>query len=110
MLVFEFSLRQSSFFGKSASVRVLDLLVPIMAGIYIILTLFLIIVNFRQFPGVFARVFEEALGLRQAIAGGFGAVLMNGVKRGLFLRMKQEAVPPRVRQRRQKPPILPKSD
>ena len=55
-----------------------------MAGIYIILTLFLIIVNFRQLPGVFARVFEEALGLRQAIAGGFGAVLMNGVKRGLF--------------------------
>ena len=47
-----------------------------MAGIYIILTLFLIIVNFRQLPGVFARVFEEALGLRQAIAGGFGAVLM----------------------------------
>ena len=39
-----------------------------MAGIYIILTLFLIIVNFRQLPGVFARVFEEALGLRQAIA------------------------------------------
>ena len=69
---------------KNASVRVLDLLVPIMAGIYIILTLFLIIVNFRQLPGVFARVFEEALGLRQAIAGGFGAVLMNGVKRGLF--------------------------
>ena len=58
---------------KNASVRVLDLLVPIMAGIYIILTLFLIIVNFRQLPGVFARVFEEALGLRQAIAGGFGA-------------------------------------
>ena len=27
---------------------------------------------------------EEAFGLRQAVAGGFGAVLMNGVKRGLF--------------------------
>ena len=43
--------------------------------------------NYRELPpapGVFARVFEEALGLRQAIAGGFGAVLMNGVKRGLF--------------------------
>ena len=42
---------------KNASVRVLDLLVPIMAGIYIILTLFLIIVNFRQLPGVFCPRF-----------------------------------------------------
>ena len=40
---------------KNASVRVLDLLVPIMAGIYIILTLFLIIVNFRQLPGGSSR-------------------------------------------------------
>jgi AGCS family alanine or glycine:cation symporter len=33
---------------------------------------------------VFARIFEEAFGFRQAAAGGFGAVLMNGIKRGLF--------------------------
>ena len=35
-------------------------------------------------PGVFQRIFEEAFGIRQIAAGGFGAVLMNGVKRGLF--------------------------
>ena len=35
-------------------------------------------------PGVFKRIFEEAFGIRQVAAGGFGAVLMNGVKRGLF--------------------------
>ena len=81
------------------------LLVPIMAGIYIIDPF----VNFRQLPGVFARVFEEALGLRQAIAGGFGAVLMNGVKRGLFSNEAGSGSAP-LRQRRQKPPILPKSD
>ena len=33
---------------------------------------------------VFSRIFEEAFGIRQVAAGGFGAVLMNGVKRGLF--------------------------
>ncbi len=69
---------------KNATVKVLDVMVPIMAGIYIVLTLFLIIVNCRQLPGVFARIFEEALGIRQVAAGGFGAVLMNGIKRGLF--------------------------
>lgn len=35
-------------------------------------------------PSVFRQIFEEAFGLRQAVAGGFGAILMNGVKRGLF--------------------------
>ena len=35
-------------------------------------------------PGVFSRIFKEAFGFRQAAAGGFGAVIMNGVKRGLF--------------------------
>lgn len=33
---------------------------------------------------VIRRIFKEAFGLRQAVTGGFGAVLMNGVKRGLF--------------------------
>ena len=35
-------------------------------------------------PAVLGRIFSEAFGLRQVAAGGFGAVLMNGVKRGLF--------------------------
>ncbi len=69
---------------KNASVKVLDVMVPVMAGIYIVLTLYLIIVNCRQLPEVLSRVLEEALGMRQVAAGGFGAVLMNGVKRGLF--------------------------
>ena len=44
----------------------------------------IVAVNFRLLPEVFRRIFAEALGLRQVAAGGFGAVLMNGVKRGLF--------------------------
>ena len=40
--------------------------------------------NFHQLPTVLGRIFSEAFGLRQVAAGGFGAVLMNGVKRGLF--------------------------
>lgn len=35
-------------------------------------------------PGVFERIFKEAFGLKQVAGGGFGAVLMNGIKRGLF--------------------------
>lgn len=69
---------------KNATVKVLDKMVPIMAALYLIITVFIIVTNVSQLPAVFARIFEEAFGFRQVAAGGFGAVLMNGVKRGLF--------------------------
>lgn len=69
---------------KNATVKVLDVLVPIMAVCYFGITLFLIARNITVLPSVFRRIFEEAFGIRQVVAGGFGAVLMNGVKRGLF--------------------------
>lgn len=69
---------------KNATVRVLDVLVPIMAACYFIITIVLIAMNFSVLPDVFRRIFQEAFGLRQVAAGGFGAVVMNGVKRGLF--------------------------
>lgn len=69
---------------RNATVKVLDVMVPIMAGAYFFITVFLIIKNAALLPSVFSRIFSEAFGLRQMAAGGFGAVLMNGVKRGLF--------------------------
>lgn len=69
---------------KNATVKVLDVIVPIMAGFYFLLTIFIILKNIGLLPSVFRRIFAEAFGLRQAVAGGFGAVLMNGAKRGLF--------------------------
>ncbi len=69
---------------KHASVKVLDVVVPIMAVCYFGITIFLILKNIAVIPSVFQRIFEEAFGIRQAVAGGFGAVIMNGVKRGLF--------------------------
>ncbi len=69
---------------KNATVKVLDVIVPIMAVCYFAITIFIIIKNIAVMPSVFQRIFEEAFGIRQAAAGGFGAVLMNGIKRGLF--------------------------
>ena len=69
---------------KNATVKVLDILVPVMAVCYFLMTVFLIFKNITVLPSVFQRIFQEAFGLRQAVAGGFGAVVMNGVKRGLF--------------------------
>ncbi len=69
---------------KNATVKVLDIIVPIMAGFYFFVTIFIIVKNITLLPSVFQQIFSEAFGLRQVAAGGFGAVLMNGVKRGLF--------------------------
>lgn len=69
---------------KNATVHVLDVIVPVMAGCYLLITLFVIIKNIGAVPSVFQQIFEEAFGIRQVAAGGFGAVLMNGIKRGLF--------------------------
>lgn len=69
---------------KNATVKVLDVMVPIMAACYFFITLFIIATNAGQLPSVFARIFTEAFGIRQVVGGGIGAVIMNGAKRGLF--------------------------
>lgn len=69
---------------KYTTVKILDIIVPVMAGCYFLFTIIIIGKNITLLPDVFERIFSEAFGLRQAVAGGFGAVLMNGVKRGLF--------------------------
>ena len=69
---------------KNATVKVLDVVVPIMAGCYFFVTVFIILKNVGQLPAIFERIFAEAFGIRQVAAGSFGTVIMNGVKRGLF--------------------------
>lgn len=69
---------------RNTTVRVLDIMVPVMAAFYFLIAVVVIIRNAGLLPSVFQRIFQEAFGLRQVAAGGFGAALMNGVKRGLF--------------------------
>ncbi len=69
---------------KNATVKILDVMVPVMAGGFFLLTVFIILLNLPKLPSVFVRILSEAFGVRQAVSGGFGAVLLNGVKRGLF--------------------------
>ena len=69
---------------RNATVKVLDKVVPVMAGLYFIITVVIIVANIGSLSAVFSRIFAEAFGLRQVAGGGIGAVIMNGVKRGLF--------------------------
>lgn len=69
---------------KNATVKVLDMMVPVMAVCYFTITILIIVLHIHLLPSIFSRIIHEAFGLRQVAAGGFGAVLMNGIKRGLF--------------------------
>ena len=59
---------------KNATVKSLDVMVPIMAVCYFVITVGIVLFNLPKLPAVFGRIFAEAFGLRQAVAGGFGAV------------------------------------
>lgn len=69
---------------KNATVKVLDIMVPIMAILYFVLAVFVICKNITMLPQVMVRIVEEAFGLRQMAGGGIGFALMKGVQRGLF--------------------------
>jgi len=61
-----------------------SVVVPVMAGIYILLGFVIMIMNIAEIPAVFALIFREAFDV-QAIIGGFtGSVIVIGIKRGLF--------------------------
>ena len=64
--------------------NVSSILVPIMALGYIILALYIVISNITHLPDIFGLIIKNAFGIEQAIGGGIGAALMQGIKRGLF--------------------------
>jgi len=65
--------------GKFASI-----VVPIMALCYIAIALFVVLTNIPKIPHVLGLIFGNAFGVHEAGAGAFGAVVANGIKRGLF--------------------------
>lgn len=72
------------FGGVNRIAKISSILVPIMAVAYIVIALFIIIMNFNQIPSLFKTIFENAFGLKQVVGGGIGAALLQGIKRGLF--------------------------
>ncbi|MBO9476529.1 alanine:cation symporter family protein [Shimia sp. R11_0] len=75
------------FGGIRAITRVASLLVPFMAGAYILVALYVLLTNAADVPGALVQIVKGAFGLQEAAggaAGGMTAALLNGVKRGLF--------------------------
>lgn len=64
--------------------NVSSILVPVMALGYIVLALYIVFSNLVHLPDVISLILKNAFGVEQAIGGGVGAALMQGIKRGLF--------------------------
>ena len=73
------------FFGGIQRIaKVSSIIVPIMALGYIVLVVIIIGLNIQLLPQVMETIISHAFGWKQAIGGGIGIAVMQGIKRGLF--------------------------
>jgi AGCS family alanine or glycine:cation symporter len=72
------------FGGIRRIARVAEILVVVMAIPYVLMALYVVLINFTEIPRVFGLIVGNAFGIGPAVGGGFGAAIMQGVRRGLF--------------------------
>lgn len=76
--------------------RFSEIVVPVMAILYIILAITVIGLNIGKLPAVLSSIVSEAFTGSAALGGGVGAALMMGIKRGLFSNEAGEGSAPNV--------------
>ena len=64
--------------------KVAEIVVPFMAGAYILMALIIMALNFSQIPAVFSLIIRSAFDLEPAFAGIFGMAVAWGIKRGIY--------------------------
>ncbi|NGY85477.1 alanine:cation symporter family protein [Bacillus megaterium] len=73
------------FGGVHSVAKFSTILVPIKAGAYILLSLWIMIANYHVLPSVFSAIFSEGLfSFKQLFSGVMGAAVLQGIRRGLF--------------------------
>ena len=72
------------FGGIQRIAKVSSIIVPLMALGYILLAFTIVLMNITRLPEVIETIIANAFGWEQALGGGIGIALMQGIKRGLF--------------------------
>ena len=70
--------------GGKRIVKVTSFMVPVMGVAYVLIALFIIVINVDLLPGVFKTIFVEAFDFKAVFGGFTGSCVMYGIKRGLF--------------------------
>lgn len=72
------------FGGIRRIAKAADVVVPVMAAGYILMALIVILINIPALPGVLITIISNAFGFEEAVSGGMGAAIAQGLRRGLF--------------------------
>ncbi|MEK4477692.1 alanine/glycine:cation symporter family protein [Paenibacillus sp. FSL R7-0048] len=72
------------FGGVKRIARMSEYIVVVMAGVYIGAAVIIMLINITEIPAILALIVKSAFGFEQIAGGSFGAVILQGVKRGLF--------------------------
>lgn len=72
------------FGGSHRIAKVSEVIVPILAVLYILVSLFVMAININEIPNVIKLIFSSALDFRSMSMGTMGGIILVGVKRGLF--------------------------
>lgn len=70
--------------GVKRIAKVAEYVVPFMAGMYILMALIIIGLNFSEIPAVFSLIFKSAFNLEATFSGVVGSAIAWGVKRGIY--------------------------
>lgn len=84
------------FGGIQRIAHVSAVLVPVMAIGYVLVAIVVIVTNIELIPHVFKVIITDAFGIHQVTGGSVGAMIMIGVKRGLFSNEAGEGSAPNV--------------
>ena len=84
------------FGGIQRIAKVSSVVVPLMAIGYLLLAIVIIGMNIQHLPHVLKLIVTNAFGLEQSVGGTLGAMIMIGVKRGLFSNEAGEGSAPNV--------------
>lgn len=64
--------------------KVAELVVPFMAGGYILMAVIIIVLNISELPSVVSLIFRSAFNMEATFAGVFGSAIAWGIKRGIY--------------------------
>lgn len=70
--------------GVRRITSVTTVLVPVMAVIYLLLGAAVVLLNVGELPRVFGDIIGGAFGFKELAAGGIGAAIQQGIRRGMF--------------------------
>ncbi|MDO5128202.1 MAG: alanine/glycine:cation symporter family protein [Eubacteriales bacterium] len=70
--------------GARRLIKVTEVVVPVMGILYVLVSLIVMAVNYRNLPGMFRMIFEGAFDFQSVLGGFSGSCIMWGIRRGLY--------------------------